>query len=85
MLEKKDGGILFKCKKLQKVNKKIELQILYYDAKNQKKFLKGFINGKQQTMVATNMFGMGIDVVDIRVIVHVNEPKIMLDYIQENK
>ena len=36
-------------------------------------------------VIMTNMFGMGINVADIRVIVHVNEPKTMLDYAQENR
>ena len=36
-------------------------------------------------VVATNVFGIKIDVVDIRVIVHVNELKMILNYIQKNK
>ena len=58
--------------------------MFYHNAGNKKKILEEFVNGKQQTIIATNMFGMGIDVVDIKVIVHANEPKMMLDYAQES-
>ena len=35
-------------------------------------------------VVTTNIFRIKINVVDIKVIVHVNELKIMLDYAQES-
>ena len=36
-------------------------------------------------MVATNVFGMKIDVADIKVIMRANESKMMLDYAQESR
>ena len=47
--------------------------------------MKEFVNEKQQTIIATNVFGMGIDVIDIKIIMHANEPKMILNYVQKNK
>ena len=70
------------CKKL---TEKLNCETFYYDTGNKKKILKKFINGKQQIMIATNMFGIKIDVTDIKIIIHANELKTILDYVQENK
>ena len=59
--------------------------MFYHDGGSEEKILKKFINGKQQTIIATNVFGIEIDVTNIKIIVHANELKIMLDYTQENK
>ena len=70
------------CKKLIE---RLNCEMFYYNAKNKKKFLEKFVNGKQQMIITTNMFGIRIDVADIRIIIHVNELKMMLDYVQESK
>lgn len=40
--------------------------------------------GEQRVMVATSAFGMGIDIPDIRAVMHVGSPRTMLDYAQES-
>ena len=70
------------CKKLME---KLNCEIFYHNAKNQKKILEKFVNKKQQMVIATSVFEMKIDVADIKVIMHVNELKTMLDYAQESK
>ena len=84
MPEKKDNGILFKCEKLQKINKRLNCETFYYNARKKRKILKKFVNKKQQIVIAINTFRIGINVVDIKIIVHVNEVKMMLDYAREN-
>ncbi|TKA23825.1 hypothetical protein B0A49_13972, partial [Cryomyces minteri] len=40
--------------------------------------------GKQRIIVATSALGMGVDIADIRVIIHVDRPRTLLDYAQES-
>ena len=70
------------CKKLIE---RLNYKIFYYNAGNKRKILEKFVNKKQQMIIATSMFGMGINVADIKVIMHANELKMMLDYAQESK
>jgi superfamily II DNA helicase RecQ len=35
-------------------------------------------------VVATNALGMGVDIPDIRCVIHVNRPRTLLDYRQES-
>ena len=67
-----------------KLKKILSCETFYNDFGNKKKVLEEFVNEKQQIIVATSVFGMKINVVDIKVIVHMNEPKTMLDYAQES-
>lgn len=50
--------------------------------KRQKNELK-FIHGDKRIMVATTAFGMGVDVSDIRLVVHFNLPLSVTDYYQQ--
>ena len=68
----------------KKLIKKLNYETFYYNVKDERKILEEFVNEKQQIMIVTNVFGIRIDVADIKVIVHANEPKTMLDYAQEN-
>ena len=70
------------CKKL---TEKLNCKTFYHNTGNKKKILKKFVNGKQQIIIVTSVFGMKIDIVDIKIIVYTNELKMMLDYTQENK
>ena len=36
-------------------------------------------------IVATGAFGMGIDIENVRVVVHVDRPRILLDYVQNSE
>ena len=65
----------------RKLIKKLNYETFYYNIKNERKILEEFVNEKQQIMIITNMFGIRIDIANIKVIVHVNELKIMLDYV----
>ena len=68
----------------KKLTEKLNCEIFYHNARNKRKILEGFVSGKQQIVIATNTFGMGINIADIKIIVHANEPKIMLDSAQKN-
>ncbi len=44
---------------------------------------KLFVEGKVKHVIATSAFGMGVDIRDIRYVIHVGFPYNMLDYIQQ--
>jgi superfamily II DNA helicase RecQ len=46
--------------------------------------LERFIQGITDVIVATNALGMGVDIPDIRVIIHIGVPRTLLDYAQES-
>lgn len=46
--------------------------------------LQGFIDGITPVLVATSALGMGVDVPDIRCVIHVGMPRTLLDYAQES-
>ena len=46
--------------------------------------MEAFRQGRQRVIVSTSAFGMGVDIYDIRAIVHVDEPRSLLDYAQES-
>ena len=46
--------------------------------------LARFRNGEANIIVATSALGMGVDIPDIRCIIHIGQPRTMLDYAQES-
>jgi superfamily II DNA helicase RecQ len=46
--------------------------------------LEAFMASRQRIIVATSALGMGIDVPDIRCIIHIDWPFSVLDYAQES-
>lgn len=46
--------------------------------------LAGFVRSQQSVMVATSALGMGLDIPNIRSIIHIGTPRTMLDYAQES-
>jgi RecQ family ATP-dependent DNA helicase len=46
--------------------------------------LQDFMDGQHQVIVATSALGMGVDIPDIRCVVHMDWPFSMLDYAQES-
>ena len=75
--------------------KKMECKVYYYKIKNKKKIYEQFAeekeNGKEwrvrlkkKIIIATNVFGIRIDVARIRVIVHTNKLRKILEYMQES-
>ena len=55
----------------------------YMDADKRQRHEMQFINGKKRIMVATTAFGMGVDVPDIRLVIHFNLPLSVIDYYQQ--
>jgi len=55
----------------------------YMDSDKREKHEMQFINGSKPIMVATTAFGMGINVSDIRLVIHFNLPLSAIDYYQQ--
>ena len=53
------------------------------DAQKRKSMQRNFLNGKEQLILATNAFGMGIDKPDIRFVIHTEIPSGVESYYQE--
>lgn len=46
--------------------------------------MRELIEGKHQVISATNTLGLGVDIPDIRVVIHVGQPRKLRDYAQES-
>ncbi len=53
------------------------------DANDRKRTQRNFLSGKQNLILATNAFGMGIDKPDIRFVIHAEVPSSIESYYQE--
>lgn len=90
----KDGRVIVYCTTRKKVDivcnylsEKFPGEVVkchaYMDSDKREKHELKFINGSKRIMVATTAFGMGIDVPDIRLVLHFNLPLSTIDYYQQ--
>jgi superfamily II DNA helicase RecQ len=70
--------------KVKALAEKLGCQAYYHDAVGKASMLEAFMAGRQRIIVATSALGMGVDVPDIRCIIHINWPFSVLDYAQES-
>ncbi|MCB1156141.1 MAG: ATP-dependent DNA helicase RecQ [Leptospiraceae bacterium] len=92
--ESKSGKVLIYCatrKKTEEVNKFLKAQgfksEFYHAGKNtekREKIQENFTKGKFHILVASIAFGMGIDIPDIRYVIHFQAPSSIEAYLQES-
>jgi superfamily II DNA helicase RecQ len=70
--------------KVKALAEKLRCQAYHYHAVGKAGMLEEFIAGRQRIIIATSALGMGVDVPDIRCIVHIDWPFSVLDYAQES-
>jgi superfamily II DNA helicase RecQ len=70
--------------KVKKIAEELGCNAYYHDAVGKASMLGEFMEGKQRVIVATSALGMGVDIPDIRCIIHVDRPRTLLDYAQES-
>ncbi|KAG9375920.1 RecQ Superfamily II DNA helicase [Pyrenophora tritici-repentis] len=70
--------------KVKGLAEKLKCHAYHHHAVGKASMLGEFMGGKQRVIVATSALGMGVDVPDIRCIVHMDWPFSVLDYAQES-
>jgi superfamily II DNA helicase RecQ len=71
-------------RKVKKIAQALGCNAYYHDAVGKASMLADFMEGKQRVIVATSALGMGVDIPDIRCIIHLDRPRTLLDYAQES-
>jgi len=82
------GKSVVYCNSVRKVKKLAEAlncEGYYHHAEQKDEKLKRFRDGEKRMIVATSALGLGIDIPDIRAIIHADEPRSLLDYAQESE
>ena len=71
-------------RKVKNIAQALGCDAYYHDAVGKAGMLGDFMEGKQRVIVATSALGMGVDIPDIRCIIHMDRPRTLLDYAQES-
>ncbi|KAF9733878.1 hypothetical protein PMIN01_08221 [Paraphaeosphaeria minitans] len=71
-------------RKVQELAQQLGCHAYYHDAVGKASMLEAFMSGSGRVIVATSVLGMGVDIPDIRCIVHIDCPFSVLDYPQES-
>ena len=81
------GKMIVYCnsvKKSQRLAAMLACPVYHHHVTEKAEKLQGFMQGAISMMVATSSLGLGLDVSNIRVIIHVDRPRSLLDYTQES-
>ncbi|CAN9283890.1 unnamed protein product [Alternaria alternata] len=70
--------------KVKELAKKLDCHAYHHKAVGKASMLEEFAAGKKRVIVATSALGMGVDIPDIRCIIHIDWPFTVLDYAQES-
>ncbi len=83
-----EGKIVMYCnsvRKMKKLAKALNCKSYYHHAKQKDEKLKRFQDGEKRVIVATSALGLRIDILDIRAIIHVDEPRSLMNYAQKSE
>ncbi|KAK3066814.1 hypothetical protein LTS18_001482 [Coniosporium uncinatum] len=70
--------------KVRRMAERLGCEAYHRKTVGKEEVLAEFQAGRQKVITATSALGMGIDIPDIRCIVHVDRPRTLLDYAQES-
>lgn len=71
-------------KRVKEIAERLGCEAYHSKTVDKSEILGEFQAGRQRAIVATSALGMGIDIPDIRCIIHVDRPRTLLDYAQES-
>jgi len=83
-----EGKTVVYCNSVRKVKELTEAlncEGYYHDAEQKDEKLKEFQDGDERMIVTTSALSLEIDILDIRVIIHADEPRSMLNYAQKSE
>ena len=70
--------------KVEAIARQLDCLAYHADAVGKASMLADFMARKERVIVATSALGMGVDIADVRCIIHMDWPFSMLDYAQES-
>lgn len=70
--------------KVKKLAEQLGCDAYHHHASGKERMLQDLVEGKQRVIVATSALGLGVDIPDIRVVMHAEPPRTLLDYAQES-
>ena len=68
-----------------KLAQKLQCEVYYSQQIDKPSILQRFTQSQTQVITATSALDMGVDIPDIRYIIHIGMPRTLLDYAQENR
>ncbi len=83
-----EGKIVMYCnsvRKMKKLAKALNCEGYYHHAKQKDEKLKRFQDDEKRAIVATSALRLRIDILDIRAIIHVDEPRSLMNYAQKSE
>ncbi|KAH0553342.1 hypothetical protein GP486_006566 [Trichoglossum hirsutum] len=75
------GGQVENCKQLAE---KLNCEAYYADSEDKTAALQNWLDGKKQVIIVTNALGLGIDVPNVRLVLHAEPSFDLLNYAQES-
>jgi superfamily II DNA helicase RecQ len=72
----------------REVGEVLECPIYYYsvdDRARKARQMKELMEGKSRVITATNVLGLGVDLLDIRAVIYIGQLRKLRDYVQESK
>ncbi|KAF1807825.1 P-loop containing nucleoside triphosphate hydrolase protein, partial [Eremomyces bilateralis CBS 781.70] len=91
LVDQEDGKVVVYCNSRSRVERLARSGLGVYEAfhaglpdKKKAEVLEEFRTGEVRIVVATSALGMGVDIPDIRLIVHADVPRNLIDFAQES-
>jgi RecQ family ATP-dependent DNA helicase len=87
LTEFRNGKMVVYCNSVRKVKglaEALNCDGYHHHAEQKDEKLRRSMDGEERVIIATSALGLGIDIPDIRVIIHADEPRSLLDYAQES-
>ncbi len=72
-------------RKMTKLTKALDCENYYHHAKQKNEKLKRFQDDDERVIVTTSALRLRIDILDIRVIIHADEPRSLMNYAQKSE